>query len=82
MKKINNYINGKLSISSSKRFSPVYDPSTGEVQAEVVLSNKDDFDQMIENSENSFLEWSKVTPLNRSRVLSKYKTLLENFYNQ
>ncbi|PPR41448.1 MAG: putative 3-oxopropanoate dehydrogenase [Alphaproteobacteria bacterium MarineAlpha5_Bin12] len=78
MKKINNYINGKFSISSSKRFSPVYDPSTGEVQAEVVLSNKDDFDQMIENSENSFLEWSKVTPLNRSRVLSKYKTLLED----
>ncbi len=78
MKKINNYINGKLTQSSSNRFSPVYDPSTGEVQAEVVLSNKKDFDQTVENSEKSFFEWSQVTPLNRSRVLSKYKTLLED----
>ena len=78
MKKINNYINGKLTQSSSNRFSPVYDPSTGEVQAEVVLSNKMDFDQTVENSEKSFFEWSQVTPLNRSRVLSKYKTLLED----
>ena len=43
MKKINNYINGKNNQGSSKKTLPVFDPSTGERQAEVILSNNEDF---------------------------------------
>tara|TARA_Y100000590_G_C15741235_1_gene1020334 strand:- start:3353 stop:4843 length:1491 start_codon:yes stop_codon:yes gene_type:complete len=77
MKKISNFINGQKITASSKRTSPVFDPSTGEIQAEVILSNKKDFDEVVESSKKSFNEWSVVTPLNRSRVISKYQKLLE-----
>jgi len=76
MKKIKNYINGS-NICSSKNFLNVSDPSTGEKCAEVVLSNSNDFKQAIKSSKNAFKAWSNTTPLKRSRILSKYKELIE-----
>ena len=76
MKKIENYIHGKITSNSKKNLS-VSDPSTGEKIAEVVLSNLQDFTKTIESSEKAFEEWSLVTPLNRSRIISKYKVNIE-----
>ena len=76
MKKINNYVDG-LSKSFSKNELTVDDPSTGEEIARVVLSGKEDFDNVIESSKKSFMEWSNTTPLKRSRILSNYKVLIE-----
>ncbi len=76
MKKIRNFINGNISNSSNK-FINIYDPSTGEKSAEVVLSNSDDFNEIVLSSQNAFTEWSNVTPLKRSRIISKYKNLIE-----
>ena len=76
MKKINNYIHGSIT-SSSDNFLPVYDPSKGEKINEVVLSNELDFENVISSSEKAFIEWSEVTPLKRSRIISKYKEILE-----
>ena len=69
MKKISNFINGQKITASSKRTSPVFDPSTGEHKSNVSLSNEDDFKKVINSSKKSFLEWSKFTPLKRSRIL-------------
>ena len=76
MKKIENFINGS-SQSYSKNFMPVYDPSKDEIIAEVVLSDKTDYEKIIQSSIEAFLKWSEVTPLKRSRVLAKYKNLIE-----
>ena len=57
MKKIENFINGKI-ISYSENFLPVFDPSKGEQIAEVINSNEKDFDQVIHSSEKSFDIWS------------------------
>tara|TARA_B100001057_G_C22837201_1_gene945616 strand:- start:78 stop:1565 length:1488 start_codon:yes stop_codon:yes gene_type:complete len=76
MKEIKNYINGKKSSISKNKIS-VEDPSTGEKIAEVVLSSSEDFKKTIDSSKASQLEWSNTTPLKRSRILSKYKTLIE-----
>ncbi len=76
MRKINNFINGKNS-SSSLDYLPVTNPSTGENIAEVVLSSKKDFEETVNSSEKAFFEWSKITPLKRSRVLSKFKENIE-----
>ena len=78
MYQIGSFINGKLIKGSSNNTLPVYNPSTGEIQSEVILTNKDDFDKAIDCAKNAFTQWSNVTPLNRSRVLSKYKNLLES----
>ena len=77
MKKIENYING-LSKSISTKLLSVEDPSTGEQIGNVVLSSKDDFNEAIKSAKKSQIEWSNTTPLKRSRILSKFKSLIEN----
>jgi malonate-semialdehyde dehydrogenase (acetylating)/methylmalonate-semialdehyde dehydrogenase len=76
MKKILNYINGNAQ-GSSKKYLPVEDPSIGEVIGDVILSNSNDFNEAILSSKNSQKNWENTTPLKRSRVLSKYKSLIE-----
>jgi malonate-semialdehyde dehydrogenase (acetylating) / methylmalonate-semialdehyde dehydrogenase len=73
---IENYIDGKIT-SNSKIYQDVFDPSKGEVISKVVLSNEKDFNDVIKSSINAQIGWSKTTPLKRSRVLSKYKNLIE-----
>jgi malonate-semialdehyde dehydrogenase (acetylating) / methylmalonate-semialdehyde dehydrogenase len=81
MKKIKNYINGS-SQGDSKKFLTVEDPSIGETIGEVILSNNSDFDRAIESSEKAFHLWSNFTPLKRSRILSKFKNIIEKNTNQ
>ena len=76
MKKIKNFVNGKLTSKSNKTLD-IFDPSKGEKISEVVLSNNEDFLDTIKSSEKAFKEWSQVTPLKRSRIISKYKDLIE-----
>ena len=76
MKKIKNYINGNL-IGFSEKYLPVIDPSKGEEVSEVILSDSKDMEKVIESSRESFSEWSNTTPLKRSRIISKYKELIE-----
>ena len=76
MKKIKNYINGSK-IGISDRYLDVYDPSKDEVIANVIISNQNDYNKTIESSKKAFLEWCQVTPLRRSRILSKYKEIIE-----
>ena len=76
MKTIKNYVNGSIS-GLSKNFLDIDDPSKGEKIGEVILSSKEDFDQIIASSQKAFLNWSEITPLKRSRIISKYKEILE-----
>ncbi len=76
MNKIKNYINGSIS-GISKDYIPVQDPSTGEQISEVILSNNSDLNKAVENSKSAFMQWQNVTPLKRSRIISKYKEIIE-----
>ena len=76
MNKIENYINGNI-VSISNETQLVYDPSTGEDIGAVVLSNDQDFNNAIQSSKKAQLKWAEFTPLKRSRILSNYKSLIE-----
>ena len=76
MKIIKNYINGAVN-SFSKNFLDIYNPAKGEKIGEVVLSSKEDFIKVVESSKKAFPNWSETTPLKRSRIISKYKEILE-----
>ncbi len=77
MKKIENYISGNITPCKSKNYLPVEDPSTGEIISEVSLSDINDFNLLIESSLKAFDIWSNLTPLKRSRIISKYKEYIE-----
>ena len=77
MNTIGNFINGEHRQSSGGRTAPVYNPASGEQTAAVVLSSADETKEAIAVAQTAFESWSKVTPLRRSRVIFKFKSLLE-----
>ncbi len=77
MNQLGNYIHGRLTNGNSKESLSVYDPSTGEEISKLINSNLLDFEEAINSSKKVFLEWSQTTPLKRSRIISKYKELIE-----
>ncbi len=74
---VKNYINGRLTETSSKSNIDIFNPSTGEIIGKVVNSNHNDLLEMIEFAKKAQVTWSNFTPLKRSRIISKYKNLIE-----
>ncbi|MCY0964313.1 CoA-acylating methylmalonate-semialdehyde dehydrogenase [Parathalassolituus penaei] len=77
MQTLGNFISGQSVASDSGRFSAVYNPATGEQTKQVGLSSADETRAAIASAQEAFKTWSKVTPLNRARVMFKFKALLE-----
>ncbi len=77
MSNVKNYINGNTTCLSSK-MTDIIDPSTGDKIGSVVLSNEKDLKLVIETAKIAQKEWANITPLKRSRVMSKYKSIIEN----
>ena len=77
MKLIEHFIEGKNYSGNSKRKSKVFNPATGEQSAEVKLATKEDVNKAVENAKNSFEKWSNTPPLQRARVMFKFKELIE-----
>ena len=76
MNKIINYIDGKITGISTEETS-VFNPATGEEISKVISSDESDFNAAIKSSKKSQIQWANTTPLKRSRILSKYKNLIE-----
>ena len=76
MKTINHFINGKIYSDNKSRKGPIFNPAIGEQIAEVELASKSTVEMAIESSKKAFLKWSKTTPINRARILAKFKDLL------
>jgi malonate-semialdehyde dehydrogenase (acetylating)/methylmalonate-semialdehyde dehydrogenase len=55
----------------------VFNPATGEQTRQVVLSSSDETRAAIASAQEAFAKWRAVTPLNRARVMFKFKALLE-----
>jgi malonate-semialdehyde dehydrogenase (acetylating) / methylmalonate-semialdehyde dehydrogenase len=77
METVQNFINGQISESHSQRFSPVFNPATGEQTRQVVLSNEAETEKAIATADRAFPAWAKTSPLKRSRVMFAFKALLE-----
>ena len=76
MDQLTHFINGEFTAASA-RTAPVYNPATGQQTAEVSLASVAETESAIAVAKEAFTSWSAVTPLNRSRILFKFKTILE-----
>ncbi len=74
---VTHFINGETSDGQSGRYGDIYNPATGEISGQVSLASKSDTEQAIAAAQAAFPAWSETTPLNRARVMFKYKALLE-----
>ncbi|WP_020409274.1 CoA-acylating methylmalonate-semialdehyde dehydrogenase [Hahella ganghwensis] len=78
MKTLGNFIHNEPKASESNRYSPIFNPATGQQNLQVVLSSAEETRQAITIAEEALKSWSKVTPLNRARILFKFKSLVED----
>lgn len=74
---ISHFINGHTAAGAGDRFADVYDPATGTVTARVPLASADDVKQAVDAASAAFPAWASTTPLNRARVMFRFKELLE-----
>ena len=74
---ISHWINGASSPSQSGRFSEVFNPATGSVQAHVSLGTVEEVDQAVKAAQAAFASWSQQPPLRRARVLFRFREIFE-----
>ncbi|WP_263081200.1 CoA-acylating methylmalonate-semialdehyde dehydrogenase [Endozoicomonas sp. Mp262] len=82
MEKVINYIDGHYVASESERAGAIYNPATGEQIREVALSTSGEAKKAIAAAKTAFPKWSATTPLRRSRVLFKFKELVEKHLDE
>ena len=79
---IEHFVNGKKFLGDSKRTSKVFNPATGEQSAEVKLASTKDMDNAIKAAKIAFISWSKKPPLQRARVMFKFKEIIEKNFEE
>jgi malonate-semialdehyde dehydrogenase (acetylating)/methylmalonate-semialdehyde dehydrogenase len=82
MRDIDHFIGGAAFAGASGRFSDVFNPSTGEVQARVQLATPDELDRAVQNAQAAFEGWSSTNPQRRARVMFEFKRLVEANMNE
>ena len=76
MKTIQHWIGGTRSTGVSTRIGPVWNPATGEQQAEVLLAEKADVDAAIDTAAKVFDAWRNASLSKRSTVLFAFRQLV------
>jgi len=77
VKKLTHFVGGKHIDGTSGRFGDVYNPATGEVTAQVPLASRDELSRAVAVAQKAFPGWAAITPLQRSRVMFRFKALME-----
>jgi malonate-semialdehyde dehydrogenase (acetylating) / methylmalonate-semialdehyde dehydrogenase len=75
MRTIEHWIGGKPTSGSPTGTAPVWDPATGDQQAEVVLGSAADVDEAVRVATAAFQEWSQSSLSRRAKVLFAFREL-------
>ena len=76
MQTIGHWINGKLVPGTSGRFSDIFNPATGEVQARLQLATKAELDHAVAEAAKAQLKWGATNPQRRARVMMAFGALI------
>ena len=82
MNLIEHNIDGKSFSGSSDRKGKIFNPATGKQESEVRLGSRADLDLAVEKAKKAFESWSNVPPLQRARIIFKFKELVEKNYDE
>ena len=76
MRTVTHWIGGKSEPGTSTRTGPVWNPATGEQQAEVVLASTADVDSAVATAAAAFETWSQSSLSTRTKVLFAFRELV------
>jgi len=71
------FIGGEFVASETKEWSPVTNPATQEVLADVPFATQREVDRAVASAKAAFLTWRDVPPSERARVMLRYQDLLK-----
>ncbi len=76
MKTIDHWIAGKPTAGSSSRTGRVWNPATGQQQAEVVLASGSDVDDAVAAAKEAFAGWSQASLSKRTSIMFAFRELV------
>jgi malonate-semialdehyde dehydrogenase (acetylating)/methylmalonate-semialdehyde dehydrogenase len=76
MRTVTHWIGGKPATGESTRTGPVWNPATGEQQAEVLLASRADVDAAVQAAAAAFASWSQSSLSNRTKILFNFRELV------
>ena len=82
MNLIKHFVGGKVISGNSERKGKIFNPATGEQESEVILASKADLDGAVEIAQKAFETWSLNPPLQRARIMFKFKELIEKNFDE
>jgi malonate-semialdehyde dehydrogenase (acetylating) / methylmalonate-semialdehyde dehydrogenase len=77
MKRISHWIDGQVVASTSGRSGPVYDPATGEVQAEVDLASAEELDRAVAVAKAALPAWRATNLSRRAEIMFRVRELID-----
>ncbi|TFU01482.1 CoA-acylating methylmalonate-semialdehyde dehydrogenase [Polymorphobacter arshaanensis] len=81
MRDIHHFIGGASAPGASGKWSDVFDPNTGLVQARVQLATVAEVDAAVANAAAAQPAWAATNPQRRARVMFDFKRLIERDMN-
>ncbi|KIZ48773.1 methylmalonate-semialdehyde dehydrogenase [Pseudomonas oryzihabitans] len=78
---IGHYINGEI-VAQAERFGDVFNPAQGVVQARVAQATAQTVEQAVAAAKAAFPAWSEQSALRRSRILFRFKELLDQHHEE
>jgi malonate-semialdehyde dehydrogenase (acetylating)/methylmalonate-semialdehyde dehydrogenase len=81
MRAIPHFINAKP-LNEGARKGQVFNPNTGQVQAEVVFSTAKTVDAAVQAAAKAFPGWAATNPQRRARVMFAFKALVEKHMDE
>ncbi|MFV3314274.1 MULTISPECIES: CoA-acylating methylmalonate-semialdehyde dehydrogenase [Pseudomonas] len=77
---IGHFIDGEVVSFEGERQADVFNPALGQVQAQVALASTMTVNEAVAAARTAFPAWSELSPLRRSRILFRFKELLDQHH--
>lgn len=77
-----NYVGGERIPVNASHFTPVYNPSRGQIIAQAPESDARMVDQAVQAAQKAFLSWAETPVVERARIMFRFAHLLEENFNQ
>ncbi|WP_407921521.1 CoA-acylating methylmalonate-semialdehyde dehydrogenase [Actinomadura soli] len=74
---IKHWIDGRDTAGESSRTAPVWNPATGEHQADVLLAGPADVDAAVRAARTALAGWADTSVMRRSRLMFAFRNLVE-----
>lgn len=74
---LGHFVAGQAVAGTSGRSGPVYDPATGDLRGHVAYASQAETQRVIEVAAAALPAWAVTPPLQRARIMFRFKALLE-----